>query len=158
MQQIRKSHVAKTQQGLKGDADLAVKDIQEWGNFPWANMKTWLDKVGSDTTMTGFGAASAALWQAPAMAYITVPKTTPVWSIYDTGAFAQTLMLAAASHGVDTMVAYENVKYPAEIRAHLPISATERIVAGIALGYRSDDKINHFTNNRIATKQMLTIK
>ncbi|MBU5242006.1 nitroreductase [Lactococcus lactis] len=158
MKEIQKSHITKTEAGLKENSDLAVKDIKEWGELPWSNMSTWLDKVGSDETMTDFTAANVRLWNSPAMAYITVPKTTPVWSIYDAGSFAQTLMLSATDHGLDSMVAYENIKYPDEIRKNLGVSEEEIIVAGIALGYRSENKINNFTNNRLTTEKILTIK
>ncbi|GEO70103.1 nitroreductase [Levilactobacillus acidifarinae] len=157
MKKIQKSHLEKTRAGIKGNADLPVKDIHDWGNLPWSNMSEWLDKVGSDPTMTDFTAANGRLWNAPAMAYITIPKTAPVWSIYDAGSFAQTLMLSAASHGLDTMVAYENVKYADEIREFAGVPADELIVEGIAMGYRSDDKINDFKNARLATAKMLTI-
>lgn len=158
MKEIQKSHITKTEAGLKGNSDLAVKDIKEWGELPWSNMSTWLDKVGSDERMTDFTAANVRLWNSPAMAYINVPKTTPVWSIYDAGSFAQTLMLSATNHGLDSMVAYENIKYPDEIRKNLGVSEEEIIVAGIALGYRSENKINNFTNNRLTTEKILTIK
>lgn len=71
---------------------------------------------------------------------------------------AQTLMLSATNRGVDSMVAYENIKYPDEIRENLDIKEEELIIAGIALGYRSEDKINTFTNSRLATEEILTIK
>ena len=158
MKNIQKSHLKKSEKGLKGSADLPVKDIQDWGKLPFTNMSTWLDKVKSDATMKDFLTANVNLWNAPAMAYLTIPKTTPVWSVYDTGAFAQTLMLSATNRGVDSMVAYENIKYPDEIRENLDIKEEELIIAGIALGYRSEDKINTFTNSRLATEEILTIK
>ncbi|KXT68254.1 Oxygen-insensitive NAD(P)H nitroreductase [Streptococcus gordonii] len=158
MKSIQKEHLIKSQEGIKGYADLPVKSIKEWGDLPWSNMEAWLDKVHEDATMTEFSEANARLWNTPSMAYITIPKTAPVWSIYDSGSFAQTLMLSAASHGVDTMVAYENIKYPDEIRSHLGVSDDEIVVAGIALGYRSQHPINQFENSRVETNRILTIK
>lgn len=158
MNSIKKEHLEKSINGIKGNSDLAVKDIKKWGDLPWSNMKEWLGKVETDPTMTSFADHNANLWNAPSIAYITIPSSAPVWSIYDAGSFAQTLMLSATSHGIDSMVAYENVKYPDEIRKYLSVPDNETIVAGIALGYRSDDKINSFTNNRISTNKILTIK
>ncbi|KXT75656.1 nitroreductase [Streptococcus sp. DD12] len=158
MKAIQGEHLKKSQDGIKGYSDLPVKSIKEWGELPWSNMETWLESVHQDATMKEFGEANARLWQAPSMAYITVPKSAPVWSIYDSGSFAQTLMLSAASHGVDSMVAYENIKYPDEIRSHLGVSDDELVVAGIALGYRSQHPINQFENSRIETDDILTIK
>lgn len=51
---IQKSHLKKSEKGLKGSADLPVKDIQDWGKLPFTNMSTWLDKVNSDATMKDF--------------------------------------------------------------------------------------------------------
>ncbi|HFI0567465.1 TPA: nitroreductase [Streptococcus suis] len=158
MKAIQKEHLEKSEAGIKGNTDLPTKPIQEWGDLSWSNMSAWLDKIGKDDAMTNFATANANLWNAPAMAYFTVPKEAPVWSIYDMGSFTQVFMLSAASRGVDTMVAYENIKYPDEIRKHLEVSEDEIIVAGIALGYRSDDKINQFSNERISTEEILTIK
>ncbi|KXT81019.1 nitroreductase [Streptococcus oralis] len=158
MEAIRKEHLEKSQEGVKGTADLPVKPIQDWGDLPWSNMEKWLEEVKTDPDMETFAKANAQLWNAPVMAYITVPKTTPVWSIYDAGAFAQTLMLSASSNGLDSMVAYENIKYPDEVRRHLPVGEDEIIVAGIALGYRSDHKINNFKSTRIGLDKILTIQ
>ncbi len=56
------------------------------------------------------------LYYAPAIAYLTIPKQSNLWSVYDLGAFAQTLALAAKAKGIDSMPAYEFVKYPASVR------------------------------------------
>lgn len=158
MTAIRHQHLKQAQEGVKGYSDLPTKSRKDWGQISLDNMAAWLDQVGSDPKMENFKEANAQLWQAPAMAYITLPKTAPVWSVYDAGAFAQTLMLAAASRGLDTMVAYENVRYPDEIRDNLPISDDEIIVAGIALGYRSEADINHFESDRSQLDDILVIR
>ncbi|MBM7642691.1 nitroreductase [Streptococcus loxodontisalivarius] len=158
MEAIRKDHMEKAAAGTKGYSDLPTKSRKDWGVHSLENMTAWLDKLGQDPKMENFSQANAQLWNAPAMAYITIPRTAPVWSVYDAGAFAQTLMLAAASRQVDTMVAYENVRFPDEIREHMAVSDDEIIVAGIALGYRSDNHINLLGRDRTATEEILTIK
>ncbi|MCR1890093.1 hypothetical protein NSA16_02765 [Ligilactobacillus murinus] len=45
------------------------------------------------------------MFNTPALIYLTLPKNTSEWSIYDLGAFGQTLMLAAADRKVDSMPA-----------------------------------------------------
>ena len=123
--------------------------------MPWGNIRHWLAKKEADPTVIDFRSANTRLFNAPVMVYVTIEKTTPEWSIYDTGAFTQNLMLSATHHGLDSMVAYGNLKYPDIIRHHMPIPDNERIVAPIALGYRSDDKINQFVNNRLPLEDIL---
>ena len=158
MQALRRDHLHKNEEGRKGYPDLPTKDLPDWGKFPYDNMTAWLGKVEGDPVMKDFAAANSRLWNAPAMAYITVSRTAPVWSVYDAGAFAQTLMLSAADKGIDSMVAYENIKFPDEIREHLGVPDDEIVVMGIALGYRSDDVINTFQRDRVATEEMLVIR
>ncbi|BAQ24471.1 nitroreductase [Streptococcus troglodytae] len=158
MKAIQKAHLASAQAGEKGYSDLPTKSRKDWGERSLEHMNAWLEAIGEDDTMAGFTEANQALWNAPSMAYITLPKSAPVWSVYDAGAFANTLMLSAASRGIDSMVAYENVRFPQEIRDYLPISDDEIIVEGIALGYRSNDKINSHTSGRVDTNEILVIK
>ena len=54
------------------------------------------------------------------------------------------LMLAAKDRGVDSVVAYELVKYSDILRKHVKIPDTEDIAVGIALGYENDDAVNKF--------------
>ena len=58
------------------------------------------------------------------------------------------LMLAGIlRYGYDS-VTYENVQYSNKVRAHLDIPANEIALAGIVLGYRSDDKANSHRSPR----------
>ena len=50
-------------------------------------------------------------------------------------------------YGYDS-VTYENVQYPNKVRAHPDIPANEIALAGIVLGYRSDDKANSHRSPR----------
>ncbi|WP_373369594.1 nitroreductase family protein [Lactobacillus jensenii] len=77
--------------------------------------------------------------------------------MYDLGAFAQTLMLAATDMGLGSMVAYEFVKYPDEIRQILPIPEKEAIAVGIAVGYEAEDHINNFRSERLSLDNVLQI-
>ena len=67
---------------------------------------------------------------------------------FHVGLFAHLLMLAGIlRYGYDS-VTYENVQYPNKVRAHLDIPANEIALAGIVLGYRSDDKANSHRSPR----------
>ena len=61
---------------------------------------------------------------------------------FHVGLFAHMLMLAGVLRRGYDSVTYENVQYLNKVRAHLDIPANEIALAGIVLGYRSDDKVN----------------
>ncbi len=67
------------------------------------------------------------------------------------------LMLAATEKGIDSIPAYELVKYPEIIRKNLQISDDESIIAGIALGYASDSKLNDFRAEKLDIVDILKI-
>ena len=50
-------------------------------------------------------------------------------------------MAAAKEHGIDSVPAYEAIKYPDILRKHMKISEDEDIVIGIALGFEDKDHI-----------------
>lgn len=61
---------------------------------------------------------------------------------FHVGSFAHLLMLAGILRCGYDSVTYENVQYPNKVRAHPDIPDNEIALAGIVLGYRSDDKVN----------------
>ena len=79
-----------------------------------------------------------------------------MWSVYDLGAFSMSLMLAACEKDIDSIPAYELIKYPEVLRENLPIP-DEDIIAGIALGYASDAKVNEFRSSRMDAEDILKI-
>ena len=67
-------------------------------------------------------------------------------------------MLAAKDQGIDSIPAYEIVKFPAELRPLLSVPEDEEIIMGIALGYAAEDRINDFSSTRLPLEEVLTIK
>jgi nitroreductase len=88
---------------------------------------------------------------------LTLPKNYTRWSVYDLGGFGMSILLAATNLGIDSIPAYELVKYPYIIRDHLPVPEDEDIIMGIALGYESDDKINEYESSRLDLDEILKI-
>lgn len=74
------------------------------------------------------------------------------------GAFSQTLMLSAYGRGIDSMPAYEIVKYPELVRQFIEIPDDQTIVMGVALGYPDEKKFNGFVSDREEIEKMLEIK
>ena len=98
------------------------------------------------------------LFDAPALVYLTLGKGHTGWPIYDLGAFGMTLMLATKDRGVDSIPAYEIIKFPAELRPLLSVPDDEEIIMGIALGYASEDNLNGLASTRLPLEGILTIK
>ncbi len=96
---------------------------------------------------------------APVLAYITVPASQGEYAVLDAGAFITAFCLAAAERGLATCIQAALVRYPEVVRRQLPVSADEKIVVGIALGYPDlKAKVNEFRSERAAVEEILTLK
>lgn len=151
------------QSGLPGRPVTAGKceTCHRSGSGQKACQKLWLwgDACrGAVRAGIRFSPGRAGLSDAPAIVYLTMHRNSPLFSIFDMGAFSQSLMLAAKERGVDSMEAYEFVKFPDAIRKLMGIPDDEAIVMGIGLGYADDRKINGFRSSREPLEDVLTIR
>jgi nitroreductase len=94
-----------------------------------------------EVAMKGYREINGRLFRAPAMVILTMDKNLTLWSAFDFGLLSQTIMLAAESYGVDSIVASAFVSQPDILRQELGIPDTERIVIGIGLGYHNPKSI-----------------
>ena len=78
-----------------------------------------------------------------------LPKDANNWAILDLGGFEQTLMLTALNKGINSIPAYNLVKYPDILRRYIDIPSSYAIAIGISLGYAADNKINTFKASRM---------
>lgn len=148
---------------VKGQPDLAVMAREDWAQVPQANMKAWGRQIVSyfdsydeaHSTMSGL---AYQLNNAPAIAYITIPQQAPDWAIFDAGAFAQTMMLAAKNLAIDSIPTYNSVRFPQKLRKIMNIPRDERLVIGIELGYAEKTKINHYRSTRQPLDEILKIE
>ena len=74
-------------------------------------------------------------FDAHCVAYLCMLRALSSWSIFDLGMMAQSIMLAAQEHGVDSAIAVNFVVYPDLIREEIDIPEDQMIVIGIALGF-----------------------
>ena len=96
-----------------------------------------------------FGALNKNFFYAPAVIYICVDKMLCEWSLYDIGAYTQSIMLAAVEHGLDTIPAINVVIYPEVLRREMDIPENLKVTIGIAIGYADkDNTINNFNSAR----------
>ena len=96
-----------------------------------------------------FGALNQEMFHAPAVIYICMDKVLSEWSLYDIGAYAQSVMLAAVELGLSTIPAITLMLYPDVLRRELEIPDDLKLTIGIAIGYADKERgINKFVSDR----------
>lgn len=158
---IRKEHEEKTLANEEPHEEFDSLLNVEWDTFPSKNMATMSETL--DYFLRGeaddFDQAQLKLFNAPVIVFLTIPKQSPAWSIFDLGGFSQTLMLAANNRGLSTIPAHAFVKYPEVIRKYLDIPEDETIGIGIGLGYPNKKAtINDYKSKRVPLDEILKIK
>ncbi len=103
-----------------------------------------------DPKMQALNDSQKVLFNAPTIVYLTLQKGLTQFSILDLGALEMSILLAAKSHGVDSLVAYESIKYPDVLRKFCKIPDNEEIVIGISLGYEDDNITNKFRAKKLS--------
>jgi len=161
LKRIREIWAGKYEAKVKGTPDMPTGHRTNFSERSQQSMKDFMGAVAEysgDPEIAHFLNMNEKLFNAPALVYLTLGKGHTGWPIYDLGGFGMTLMLAAKDHGVDSIPAYEIVKFPAELRPLLSVPEDEEIVMGIALGYADEDSINSFSSTRLPLEDILTIK
>lgn len=149
--EIKKEFKRLTEAGEQPREDFAALMKVEWDTYPSQNMAIMSDTLNYFLRgeMKQFDEAQVNLFNAPVLIYLTIPKKSPAWSIFDLGSFAQTLMLSAVDHGLSVMPAHAIVRYPDVIRKFMPIGEDEAIGMGIGLGYPDKQAtINDYRSER----------
>ena len=82
-----------------------------------------------------FGALNQTMFFAPAVIYICMDKVLSEWSLYDIGAYSQSVMLAAVEQGLATIPAITLMLYPDVLRHEMDIPDHLKLTIGIAIGY-----------------------
>ncbi|MDU8924946.1 nitroreductase [Pasteurellaceae bacterium LIM206] len=158
---IKAAHLDFIRNRVPSRPELATEHRENWGTKAQRNMGEWWQDLQRSLTPDHaheFGESQTELFNAPALVYLTAHRDSPLWALYDVGAFGQSLMLSAYAQGVDSMPAYELVKYPQYVRELMGIPDNERLIMGIALGYRAEEKINEFRSQREPLKNVLVLK
>ncbi|WP_018143637.1 nitroreductase [Alloscardovia criceti] len=158
-QELRHIHLTSVEEHKQSHSDIAPMDRNRWPQWNQEVMAQWTVEFKKQFApgQVHFSRAQKNLFNAPVFAFLTVPDKIFDWALFDAGAFANTLMLAAYDRGVDSIVAYSTVIFPDEIRALAHIPLNRKVVVGIALGYASADDINTFVPSRADVDDILTI-
>lgn len=100
--------------------------------------------------------ANFRFYGAPHVIYLFQDSSLPMWSLFDLGLFAQSLMLAAYAHGLGTVPQAFATDYAADIKKFLDIPETKRLVLGISIGYPDmESPTNAFRTDRVPTAEIV---
>ncbi len=161
LKKIKEIWNGKYAQKAKGSPDMPTGHRTNFSERSQQSMKDFMSAVAEysgDPEIAHFLKLNEQLFNAPALVYLTLGKGHTGWPIYDLGGFGMALMLAAKDRGIDSIPAYEIVKFPAELRPLLSVPDDEEIIMGIALGYAAEDSVNDFASARLPLETILKIK
>lgn len=122
---------------VKPNEDFAAMLSLDWDTFPSSNMAM----MGASQSfffrnkLHLFTEANKTTFNAPAIIFLTIPKKSPAWSVFDLGIFAQSIMLLAINRGLGIMPAHSMVSYPDLVRKYARIPENESVGMAIAIGY-----------------------
>lgn len=137
LNQLKKAQVEKIDAGEEAKEDFASMLSLDWDTFPSQNLAT----MGASQTyffrkkLNLFVDSNREMFNAPAIIYLTIPKVSPAWSVFDLGIFAQSIMLNAIDNGLSFIPAHSLVSYPDLVRKYAKIPDDELVGMAIALGY-----------------------
>jgi len=156
LSEIKKEWISRNEKGIKGNADINPGHRTDTTERTQNNMNKLFKETGEflkDPTMKNMLDSQKILFNTPTMVYLTLPKKRLTYSILDLGAIEMSILLAAKSHGVDSLVAYESVKFPDIIRKNCKVQDDEDIVIGIALGYEDESELNKFRSTKLTVDE-----
>jgi nitroreductase len=101
--------------------------------------------------------ANFNFYYAPHAIYLFQDSSLTLWSLFDIGLFAQSLMLAAHAKGLGTVPQAFSTDYAKQIKNFLSIPETKRLVIGISIGYPDlESPINKFRTDRVETEKLVS--
>jgi nitroreductase len=96
-------------------------------------------------------------YYAPHAIYLFQDSSLTLWSLFDAGLFAQSLMLAAHAKGFGTVPQAFSTDYAKQIKNFLSIPETKRLVIGLSIGYPDfESPINKFRTDRVETGKLVS--
>ncbi|KRL63823.1 nitroreductase [Lactobacillus psittaci] len=154
LSKLRKENKTRVEKKIPANEDFSAMLSIDWSTFASQNMSN----MGAFVTYflhnrtELFNDANKNMFDAPYVIYLTIPKKSPLWSVFDLGIFAQSIMLLAINHGISTMPAHSLVAYPDLIRKYTGINDDEAIGMAIGLGYSdksAEVNASHFIPKRV---------
>lgn len=165
LEKIRSDYAAAFLSGAPREPHLPMPT--EW---PYAMQQRMAELLGGRVKALGleedeesvtraFAKLNQNLFGAPVVCYLCMDRSLTPWSIYDIGAFSQSLMLAAQQFGIASIPAFNLVAFPEILHRKLEIPEKLMILMGIALGYEdTGDRQNQYRSRRRSVEDMVKFK
>ncbi len=100
--------------------------------------------------------ANFHFYGAPHAFYLFQEASLSLWSLFDMGLFAQSLMLAAHAKGLGTVPQAFATDYARHVKKFLGIPETKRLVLGISIGYPDETSdLRAMRTNRSETEEIV---
>jgi nitroreductase len=100
--------------------------------------------------------ANFRFYGAPHAIYLFQDASLTLWSLFDMGLFAQSIMLAAHANGLGTVPQAFVTDYAQDVKAFLSIPDTKRLVLGLSVGYPDmESPVNAFRTDRAETDEIV---
>lgn len=101
--------------------------------------------------------ANFGFYGAPHAIYLHQDSALPLWSLFDIGLFAQSVMLAAHARGLGTVPQAFPTDYSPQIKEFLGLPPTKRLVLCLSIGYPDrSSKANSQRTDRAGTEEIVT--
>jgi nitroreductase len=157
LQRIKNAYTQSYKDAVKSDPEVARP--KEWTEAAKKRQQGLYPDMLRDCgdAASQFGPLNQRMFDAPVVIFLCMDKMLSNWSLYDLGAYSQSLMLSAVENGLGTIPAVTTVTYPQVLRKELKIPDHLQIVIGIAIGYVDEDnKINNFRSARSPIEENVT--
>ncbi len=126
----------------KEQRTLDIPAPRTWPPAVQEHMRSLLSVLArpADTTRSkdemqhAFLASNYRFFGAPVVVFLCMDRSLASWSMFDMGALALNVMLAAQEYGVDSAIAINFAAFPDLVRAELDIPEHFAVLIGIALG------------------------
>jgi len=100
--------------------------------------------------------ANFRFYGAPHAIYLFQDASLTLWSLFDMGLFAQSIMLAAHANGLGTVPQAFVTDYAQDVKEFLSIPDTKRLVLGLSIGYPDmESPVNAFRTDRAQTDEIV---
>ncbi|MBC6360447.1 nitroreductase [Lactobacillus sp. M0403] len=125
-------------EGVEPHEDFAKILALNWDPYPSQNLAV----VGASqpyffhNKMDLFKNSNDTMFNAQDVVFLTIPKASPAWSVFDLGIFSQSIMLLAVDEGLAVMPAHSMVSFPELVRKYAEIPNNEIVGMAIGLGYK----------------------
>ena len=165
LERLREAYLAEYLKEVKRHPDITPP--QTWP----APLKQRIDELTKSRkeSMAQHGASADAIkrmgesnirfFDAPVVLYLCMDRTLTSWGMFDLGALAQSIMLAAEERGLGSIPAVMLAAFPEHVRAELLVPDHLAIVIGIALGHTlPDHPLNKFRSARRPVEDVVTFR